>query len=70
MISSSDSEDEDEKSPNIVSDNMVTVVQEIVEPLSKLKVEDIHGKGITIFTVKSCQISENRSLPVSFSTPH
>ncbi|XP_021615656.1 histone deacetylase 5 isoform X2 [Manihot esculenta] len=44
LISSSDSEDEDEKSPNIVSDNMVKVVQEIVEPLSKLKVEDIHGK--------------------------
>ncbi|XP_057988375.1 histone deacetylase 5 isoform X2 [Hevea brasiliensis] len=45
LISSSDSEDEVDKTPNIVSDNMVAVVQEITEPLSKLKVEDSHDQA-------------------------
>ncbi|KAF2312891.1 hypothetical protein GH714_040949 [Hevea brasiliensis] len=47
LISSSDSEDEVDKTPNIVSDNMVAVVQEITEPLSKLKVEDSHDQAAT-----------------------
>ncbi|CAK7344157.1 unnamed protein product [Dovyalis caffra] len=40
LIPSSDSEDEGTKAPNIVSENMLTAVQEVMEPFSKLKVED------------------------------
>lgn len=41
-MSNSGSEDEDEKAPIIVSE----VVQEVMEPFSKLKVEDSQGNEI------------------------
>lgn len=40
MISSSDSEDED-----IVSEKPESVLQDLLEPLSKLQVEDGHGNN-------------------------
>ncbi|XP_031253691.1 histone deacetylase 5 isoform X2 [Pistacia vera] len=43
MISSSDSEDEYEKTPDVVSENLEAVLQDVIEPLSKLKVEDGHA---------------------------
>ncbi|KAJ4824081.1 Histone deacetylase 5 [Turnera subulata] len=43
LISSSDSEGEDE-APNPVSENLSAVIQEVLEPLSKLKVEDSHDQ--------------------------
>ncbi|XP_065878815.1 histone deacetylase 5 isoform X2 [Euphorbia lathyris] len=51
LISSSDSEGEDERTPNAVSENLEAVIEGIIEPLSKLKVEDsndqVEGKSIT-----------------------
>lgn len=46
MISSSDSEDEYEKTLDVVSENLEAVLQDLIEPLSKLKVEDGHGKNL------------------------
>ncbi|KAJ6396423.1 hypothetical protein OIU77_021456 [Salix suchowensis] len=43
LMSNSDSEDEDEKAPIIVSE----VVQEVMEPFSKLKVEDSQDQVVT-----------------------
>ncbi|KAJ0047894.1 hypothetical protein Pint_16245 [Pistacia integerrima] len=43
MISSSDSEDEYEKTPDVVLENLEAVLQDVIEPLSKLKVEDGHA---------------------------
>ncbi|KAJ9140542.1 hypothetical protein P3X46_031177 [Hevea brasiliensis] len=46
LISSFDYEDEGDKTPNTVSENTVAVVQDIIEPLSRLKVEDGHDQAV------------------------
>lgn len=43
MISSSDSEDEYEKTPAVV---LEAVLEDVIEPLLKLKVENGHGKKL------------------------
>ncbi|WCJ35845.1 histone deacetylase 5 [Euphorbia peplus] len=40
LISSSDSEGDDERTPNSVSENLVAAIEEVIKPLLKLKVED------------------------------
>ncbi|KDP31342.1 hypothetical protein JCGZ_11718 [Jatropha curcas] len=47
LISSSDSDDEDRKTPNIVSANFVSAVQEVIEPLLNIKIEDDHDELAT-----------------------
>lgn len=54
LISNSDSEGEDEKAPNIDSE----IVQEVMEPFSKLKVEDNQDQGATSSTSWRSELSK------------
>ncbi len=46
--------------------NRATERARFAERISLDKLRDLHGKGIAVFRVVSCEISEDQSRPLSF----